>query len=27
MVPGLALQIPEIATSTHLRTQSHSWLS
>jgi hypothetical protein len=23
----LALQIPEIATSTHLRTQSHSWLS
>jgi hypothetical protein len=22
----LALQIPEIATSTHLRTQSHSWL-
>jgi hypothetical protein len=23
----LALQIPEIATLTHLRTQSHSWLS
>jgi hypothetical protein len=23
----LALQIPEITTSTHLRTQSHSWLS
>jgi hypothetical protein len=23
----LALQIPEIATSMHLRTQSHSWLS
>jgi hypothetical protein len=23
----LALQIPEIATSTHLRIQSHSWLS
>jgi len=24
---ALALQLPEIATMTHLRTQSHSWLN